>query len=289
MILIDFNGIAVASFYATQHHTAEVNEDFLRHLILNTLRMYNSKYSKDYGAMTICCEGRSWRKDSYTEYKANRSTNRESSDLDWGEIFSVFSTVIEEIRRNIPFKVIQNWSAEADDIIGTLVEHTQEFGKHEKVMIVSNDKDFAQLHRYNNVQQFSPMKKKIYREKNPDLYLKEHIIKGDSGDGVPNIFSKDDVLVTEGARQTPVRKKRLDEIISNWDNLESVLNEEEYRNFQRNQKMVDLKFTPDEIKNDIINQYEKYVITPNNRVLPYLIKKKCRNLISNVGDFFPKY
>lgn len=52
---------------------------------------------------------------------------------------------------------------EADDIINSLVEYTQEFGNYEKVMIISGDKDFAQLQKYSNVDQYSPITKSLLK------------------------------------------------------------------------------------------------------------------------------
>jgi len=283
MILIDWNGLAVGTIVSQK---IELEEDMIRHIILNQLRMYNKKYRNTYGQMVIACEGRSWRKDHFPNYKANRTKTREADTAKWDEIFRIINLIKEEIQENLPYRVVQVEKAEADDIIGTLVEMTQDFGKHEDIMIVSNDKDFLQLQKYSNVKQFSPMKKKEITEKNPRLFLQEHIIRGDSTDGIPNILSDDNVFVTEGERQKPVRQKFIDEVIADLDEGELLYAASWYRNYCRNEKMIDLALTPEDIKQNIINTYENVKVAGTNRLLGYLVKKRCRNLIEVIEEFY---
>lgn len=263
----------------------EAEEDMIRHMILNQLRMYNKKFRTEYGQMVLCFEGRSWRKDYFPEYKAARKQSREESKTDWNEVFRILNMIQEEIQQNLPYKIVQVSDAEADDIIGVLAEYTQEFGQHEPIMIVSNDKDFLQLQKYTNVKQYSPMKKKLISEAHPHKFLLEHICKGDSGDGVPNINSGDRCFV-DGVRQTPVRQKLIDEVVSNIDTLESTLSADQYRNFKRNQTMIDLAYVPEAVKQNIINTYEKATTAPKMKVLNYLIKKRCKLLIEVVEEFY---
>jgi len=282
VILIDFNGLAVGTVVMNK---MEADEDMVRHMILNQLRMYNKKFRDDYGQMVICCEGRSWRKGFFPEYKANRKTTRDESSLDWDEVFRLINMVTDEIRENLPYKVIRVESAEADDIIGALAEYTNEFGNHEPVMIVSNDKDFLQLQKYSNVKQFSPMKKKLISEEHPHKYLVEHICKGDSSDGIPNINSADRTFV-DGGRQTPVRQALIDTVVSNYDALDQVLSTEQLRNFHRNRQLIDLASMNDSVRKDIINTYESVKSASKMKVLNYLIKKRCKMLIECVEEFY---
>ena len=64
-----------------------------------------------------------------------------------------------------------------------------------QIMIVSGDKDFIQLQNIDNVNQYSPILKKHVNGHNPDTYIKEHILKGDTSDGVPNVLSADNTFV----------------------------------------------------------------------------------------------
>lgn len=282
MIIIDYSGIALASIITQR---LDIKEDVIRHVILNTIRMYNKKFRDEYGQMVIACDSSTWRRDYFPNYKFKRREGREESTMDWNEVFRIINGVRDDLAEHFPYKVVTINKAEADDIIGTLTIETQEFGKHEPVMIVSADKDFIQLHKFSNVKQYSPLLKKFIVEKNPRMYILEHIFKGDSGDGVPNILSPDNTFV-EGIRQSPVTKKKIQEWTDNIDNIASVLDAETYRNFIRNKKLIDLTETPDSVKQEIINTYDEIKVSHKSRVLNYLIKKRCKMLIECVGDFY---
>ena len=283
MILVDFNQIALSNIFVQKLN----EENMIRHMILNSLRMYNAKYRREFGNMVICCDaGNTWRKQYFPYYKANRKKNRDSSDLDFNEIFRILNMVRDEISQNLPYKLIQIDGCEADDVIASLVMETQEFGKDEKVMIISSDKDFIQLQKYGNVSQFSPMQKKVVTDKNPRMYLFEHVIKGDTGDGIPNILSTDDTLVTEGKRQTPVSKKKIEHWLENAEDLKSVMDDDTYRNYQRNKTLIDLTEIPVDVREKIINTFESTKVPMKMKVLNYLIKKRCNLLIDSVEEFY---
>ena len=248
--------------------------------------MYNKKHRDEYGQVVICADGmNTWRKDFFPEYKAHRRKNRDESDQDWNEIFRILHTVRDEIRDYLPYKVIHMEGVEADDIIGTLVMQTQEFGMDEPVMIISSDKDFIQLQKYKNVKQWSPIQKKFVTDKNPRTYLFNHIMRGDSGDGVPNVLSADDTFISEN-HQTPLRQTRIDNWLENADNLREHMDEDTYRNYQRNKKLIDLTDIPDPIQESIINNFNGQSKTPNMKVLNYIIKKRCNHLIEVVEEFY---
>ena len=281
MIIIDYNAIAIANIITQK---LDVQEDMIRHMILNSIRMYNKKFRKEYGQMVIATDSSNWRREVFPQYKFKRRDGREESSLDWNEIFRIINLVFEEIGDNLPYKTIKIDGCEADDIIGTLVERTQEFGQHDDVMIVSADKDFIQLQKYNNVRQFSPMTKKFIQDSNPRRYLFDQILKGDSSDGVPNVFSGDNTFV-DGIRQSPMTKKKMEYFFENAENLESVMESEVYRNYIRNKTLIDLSQTPKELKNAIINRYDNQKISHKSKVLNYLIKKRCKLLIESVEEF----
>jgi 5'-3' exonuclease len=283
MILIDYNQIALSNIIIQKLN----DENMIRHMILNSIRMYNKKYRDDYGEMVICCDGpNTWRREYFPEYKANRKKGRDDSGLDWNEVFRILNLVRDEISTNLPYKVIQLDGCEADDIIGTLVFETQEFGKDEPVKIISSDKDFIQLQKFKNVSQFSPMQKKEVKDKNPHTYLFNHIIKGDSGDGVPNVKSADNTFVEEGLRQTPIRAKQIEEWLDNSEKLSEVMDSEIYRNYQRNKTLIDLTQIPENISTSIINKFNNTKKPMQMRVLNYLIKKRCNQLIESVEEFY---
>ena len=209
MIIVDLNQTMISNFMAQigNHTNIKIEEDLLRHMILNSIRGYNAKFRYEYGEMIIACDDkRSWRKNLFPYYKANRKKAREKSEIDWNSVFDVLNRVRDELKEYFPYRVIQIDTAEADDVIGSLCH---EFGNSlEKILIISGDKDFKQLQSYMNVKQFDPVRKRWLEEANPERYLKEHIMKGDTGDGVPNFLSKDDTFVT-ASRQKPLRSDKL--------------------------------------------------------------------------------
>ena len=284
MIIIDYNGIAIGNIITQK---LNIDEDLIRHMILNTIRMYNKKFRDKYGQVVIACDSSSWRRDYFPNYKFKRREGREEdkSSIDWNEVFRIINQVRDEIRDNFPYKVLHIEKCEADDIIATVVEQTQEFGQHEDVMIVSADKDFIQLHKYDNVRQYSPMTKKFIEDKNPRTYITEHIFKGDSSDGVPNVLSPDNTFV-DGIRQSPVTQKKIDAWMSSIDNLKEVMDEATYRNYCRNKKLIDLSEIPEDIKQHSINIYDNTKSASKLKVLNYLIKKRCKMLIESVEEFY---
>jgi 5'-3' exonuclease len=283
MMIIDYNGIAMGNIIVNQKRM-DMNEDTIRHMILNSIRMHVKKHKDEYGQVVIACDGGSWRRDVFPQYKWARRNNRTESSLDFDLIFKCLNMVREEISLNMPYKVVHIPNVEADDIIGTLVEQTQEFGQHEDVMIISADKDFIQLQKYGNVKQYSPMTKKFIKDENPHSYLFEHVLKGDSSDGIPNVLSGDDTFV-ESIRQSPMTKKKIQEYVDNAENLQSYMSDEVYRNYKRNQLLVDLAYIPAEIKKSIIDTSEAVKVPHRMKILNYLIKNRCKLLIECIEDF----
>ena len=282
MILIDYNAVAIGNLVVQR---LDVEENLLRHMILNSIRMYRQKFQNEYGEIVIVADGQAnWRRDVFPQYKYKRRKSRDESKIDWNEAFRIINMVRDEIRDHFPYKVMHEPNCEADDVIARLALETQEFGKHEPVMIISADHDFIQLHKYDNIKQYSPMLKKFVKDKNPRLYSMTHIFKGDGGDGVPNVLSDDNVFVDD-RRQTPVTKKKLDTWLEAED-LQKVMGDTIYRNYLRNKKMIDLTETPDAIKEQIINSFESQDPKKNKgKVFPYLVKKRCKRLVECVQEF----
>ena len=279
MILLDYNAIAIGNV-AVQRLAAD--EGLIRHMILNSIRMYRQKFHKEYGEMVIVADGmNNWRKEAFPQYKASRRKKRDESSTDWNEVFRIINMVREEIQENFPYKVMHEDGCEADDVIAQLALETQEFGKYEPVMIISADGDFKQLQVYKNIKQFSPLLKKMVVESNPRTYLAEHILKGDAGDGIPNVLSDDNVFV-DGRRQGILSAKKKAALLDD----PRALGDEIYRNYQRNQQLIDLTNCPESVKESIINNFEQQDPWGNRpKVFPYLVQKRCKLLIECVGEF----
>lgn len=283
MILIDFSGVSIAPIVMGQ--ATHNDENLLRHMILNTIRMYRQKF-KSYGEIVIVADGGgNWRKEVYPEYKFKRAGDRDKSKIDWDAAFQIINTVLQEIKDNMPYKVIHQWGCEADDSIAEIVKWTQEFGNYEPVMIVSADKDFKQLHKFDNVSQYSPVTKKLVKVDNPRLELAEHILKGDAGDGVPNVLSPDNIFTLEGVKQNTLTAKKKEELLKD----PKALGEEVYRNYLRNKKMIDIteeSAMPEHIRQEIISTFENQDKSGHKKkVLNYFIKHQCRNLIEVLDEF----
>lgn len=283
MIIVDLSQVVISNFMVQigNHTNIKIEEDLLRHMILNSIRSYNSKFRDTYGEMIIACDdSMSWRKQIFPYYKANRKKNREDSEIDWKAMFEILAKVKAELREYFPYRVIQVKNAEADDVIGTLAS---EFGNtNEKILIISGDKDFRQLQNYMNVFQYDPIRKKNIVENNPERYLKEHIIRGDKGDGVPNFLSPDDSLVLN-TRQKSISSKKLD--IWLGQEPEEFCNESMLRGWKRNQQMVDLNFIPQEIKDQIIEVYKSEAGKTRSKMFDYFFDKKLKNLMTDISQF----
>ena len=281
MILVDLNQVLILNLMAQTRGQFDdlPDKDMLRHMVLNSLRGYNLKFKDEYGTPVLCADGaNTWRKDIFPNYKFKRKKTRDESGIDWSALFQMIGEIRDEIAQNFPYIVLHIDKVEADDIIAVLVK---ECYSKEKIMIVSGDKDFIQLHKYPNVKQYAPIQKKFVESEDPVNFLHEQIIKGDRSDGVPNILSADDVFVT-GTKQRPINKKRLEE----WTNIENIpLGSETKKYYERNKKLIDLDEIPSLIYNDIKSKYINYKVNDRTLLLSYFIENKLRSLIENINDF----
>ena len=296
MILVDYSQVALSNILSFQRELkgseSEV-KNLIRHVTLSTLKSYKKKYGKEYGELVICCDGRKyWRREFFPNYKANRKKARDNSDLDWTLIFDTLSQIRDEIKQNFPYKVLHLERAEADDIVAVMAKWCQTNAlvqqglveEPQKILVVSSDGDFIQLQKYDNITQWSPIQKKYVKATKKELHEKTitHIVKA-GDDGIPNILSNDDVFI-RGERQKPVSAKRLQEFIENG--FIACKNDEERRNWHRNQTLVDFEFIPEDVSNEIIDTYSNYKSTADKMtIMNYLIANKCRLLLDELEDF----
>jgi len=287
MILVDFNQVVISNFMIQvgAHTNIPLDESMLRHMILNAIRSYRQKFVDEFGELVICCDSkRYWRKEVFPFYKASRKKDRQSSGVDWNTMFTTLNKVRQELMDVFPYKTILIDGAEADDIIGCIARNVT----NEKILILSSDKDFIQLHINPNVKQYSPVLKKFVRHEHPEIYLKEHIVKGDRGDGIPNINSPDGVFV-DGGRQKPVRKKILEELtcldIDMIENSEHLEKDMLKRNWMRNRQLIDLTVIPEDIENSIMSSYNNYEMNDRSGLFNFFIEKRLNNLMESIGEF----
>lgn len=274
-----------------RNRTTAVDVPMVRHLILNSIRFNYVKFRKEYGELVIACDHYSnWRKEIFPYYKANRAKNRGESPFDWKAIHEAFDIVRDELRDNFSYRLIRIEGAEGDDVIGTLAhEFGTDFGliTGEKIMIVSGDKDFGQLQKYDNVFQWDPVQKRDIVVNDPTKQLCELIFRGDSGDGVPNILSDDNTLVMPDKRQGVISKKKIEAWHTSWNlgTFGNGVGENIERNFFRNQQLIDLSFTPAKLKADILDEYAAQAGKKHGDLLKYFMSNKLRNLTDAIGDF----
>jgi hypothetical protein len=279
MILVDLNQVLLAGLMAQiANQKGKLDEHLIRHMVLNIIRTHVKNFKAEYGEVVLCCDNRKyWRKEYFPFYKANRKKTREKSSLDWHLIFDMLGKFKQELKENFPYKVLDVEGAEADDIIGTLVPR---HAVHEKILIISSDGDFLQLQQNHNVKQYNPSQKKYVVSPNPIMDLKEKIIRGDKGDGIPNVLSSSDCFVRD-LRQTPITQKVLDKLMgeSHLEQTETIK-----ANFVRNATLIDLSFIPVEIKEKIINTYEE-TKPAKGKLLNYFIEHKLKNLMEVIEEF----
>jgi 5'-3' exonuclease len=282
MIIFDYNQVAISSLMEQIGSSKKpVEEDLVRHMILNVIRTYVKKFKEKYGPeVIIACDNKNyWRREIFPEYKASRKKTRDASGHDWTSIFEVLGKIKQELKDHSPYKVIDVDTCEADDIIAVL---TMKNSSTQNIMILSSDKDFSQLQKFPNVDQYSPILKKHIKEHFPSVQLKQLIIRGDKGDGIPNILSKDDVFVT-GGRQKPITEAK----IINWLNQEpkEFCNEEMLRNYSRNEMLIDLSKIPENLINQILEKYDVAKGKSKNEFMNYMIKNKLKNLLEVIDEF----
>lgn len=288
MIILDFNQVAIANLMTSMGgDKTQVNENLLRHMILNTIRFNKVKFEKEFGELVIACDDKNyWRKAIFPYYKAARKKHRQESGLNWNEIFRVLNSVRDELKEFFPYRVIQIDHAEADDIVATLCkEFGRDLGNNDPILILSGDKDFGQLQKYTNVKQYDPVRKKFLRQSDPYKFLLEHILKGDVGDGIPNVLSSDDTFVSD-SRQKPIRSKFIDEVLAaDWPIGAPLFNEEIWRNYNRNKKLIDLEEIPQEISIDIMASFNAQASKSRDQLFNYFIKFKLKNLTEHISEF----
>jgi hypothetical protein len=281
MLILDLNQVMISNLMMQigNHTNTKLEENMVRHMVLNTIRSLNSKFRDQYGELIVAADAPNcWRKQVFPYYKANRKKNIAKSELDWTGIFECMNKLREELKNVFPYRVIHIEGCEADDVIATLVS---EFSP-QHIMILSGDKDFIQLHKYQNVEQYDPTRKKKISAIDPKRFLKEHILRGDKGDGVPNVLSNDNCFVL-GERQKTMTQNRVDYLMS--IDFDHETEHEACRNYLRNRQLIDLSYTPIELQNKIISSYEEQSDKNRSKLMSYFIDNRLKNLLEHIGDF----
>lgn len=283
MIILDTSQFVIGSVMSSLKINKDViDEGLIRHIFLNSIRENRIKFYQEYGELVFAVDsGNPWRKDIFEHYKANRKKARAASDIDWNDVYRVIDKIIDEVRTTFPYRVVKVPRAEGDDIIATLcIEY-----RDEAKLILSSDKDFIQLQKYPHVFQFDAMRKRWLKDKSPDKFLREHIIRGDSSDGVPNFLSGDRCLV-DGVKQ----KSIMTEKVNGWlkmseDEFYRNLTEDQKSHWHRNKSMIDLTQIPVDIREAILQEYDKPVVGHRSKILTYFIRNRMKLMTNCLSDF----
>ena len=283
-IMVDLNQVLISNLMQhlkqiTKSH--EMNEDLIRHMSINTIRSNVKQFKSKYPNIVLCCDNKKyWRRDFFPFYKSQRKHDREASGLDWHLIFDTLNKIRDEFKENFPYKVLDVEGAEADDIIAVL---TARLCAHGSVLILSSDKDFGQLQKYPNVTQYSPILKRFIKIDNPKTFIREHVLKGDRGDGIPNFLSPVNTFAA-GERQKVINSKRLQEWISQ-DAETFCTTDVMLRGYKRNQTLVDFDYIPGDIQTSIVSAFENTTVATKEKMLNYFIEKGLKVMIESINDF----
>ena len=277
MILVDANQIAISHLMVRSKIEDGINIESVRKSIVRVIGRIAKKYGKDYGQVVLCYDDKNyWRRDVFPFYKKNRKQEREASKYDWDQVFSVLNTIRDELKGNFPYKVLQVQGAEADDIVASLCMENAKTDAPEKVLILSADKDFIQLHKYDFVCQYDPIRNRWIENEDPVMYLQEHIIRGDRSDGIPNILTCDDAIVTG----KPQKKMSKDKIASLANmSPEDFTNFIRLRNWKRNAELIDFGRIPEAVVERILSASSKAKVQASVN-LNYFIDNKLQDIIS---------
>lgn len=283
-VFVDLNQVLISNLMQHLKQVAkshEINEDLIRHMSINTIRANVKQFKSKYPNIVLCCDNRKyWRKEFFSFYKSQRKHDREASGYDWGMIFDTLNKIRDEFKQNFPYKVLDVDGAEADDVIAVL---TARMSAHGDVLILSSDKDFGQLQKYPNVTQYSPILKRFIKIDNPKTFIREHIIKGDRGDGIPNFLSADNTFAA-GERQKVINSKKLQEWV-NQDAETFCTTDNMLRGYKRNQTLVDFDYIPNDIQRKIVEAFDETKPATKQQMLNYFIEKGLKVMIESVSDF----
>ena len=293
MILVDYSGSIFAAISVELNRNMGMKTDinFLRHLVLKQLKSYHRKFHEDYGEMVICldCRTGNWRKDLFPAYKHQRKQKRIDSGIDWDKIFKDVNTITEEFKKELPYKFVYVDNLEADDIIAILTKVAPEIteqdmlgGMKYPVLIISNDKDYKQLHKYSYVKQYYPKKQIIGREENPEFALQELIIHGDKSDGIPNIRSDKNIFMEEGRRQSSISTEFMRRFLKEGTDYLSTFEKERY---EFNKMLISFDEIPSKYEEDVISEYKKEKKFNRFNLMQYFARNRLNELIKCLEDF----
>lgn len=270
--------VDLANVFFRARHVAARNESIWEkigmalHLAMASTNMVVRMFQIDH--VVFCLEGRSWRKEFYAPYKANRkAVNPTEQEVEENEMFwKTYEDLIEYLSSKTNTSVIRCPVAEADDIIARFIK----LHPNDHHYIVSTDSDFVQLisdnvYQYNGLTNqlvtpdgyFNDRGKNIIDKKtgkpklleDVEYQLFKKIIRGDSTDNVFSAFpgvrekgsAKSVGIIEAFEDRTKKGFKWNNLMLQKWVDHNGV----EHRvkdDYERNKTLIDLSAQPEYIK-----------------------------------------
>jgi 5'-3' exonuclease len=265
------------TFFRARHvinGDADIKLGMAFHITLNSVKKAWQDFNGSH--VIFCLEGRSWRKDYYTPYKAQRTAARAAhteKEADEEKIFwEAFDTFKDFIIDKTNCTVLQNPRLEADDLIAGFIQSHP----NDNHVIISTDTDFVQLispnvKQYNGVMEttithegiFDAKGKRVIDKKtqepkaipDPEWLLFEKCMRGDTSD---NVFSAYPGVRTKGTSKKVGLAEAFEDRKSkgyNWNNLmlqrwtdHNGLEHRVLEDYERNRRLIDLSHQPEDIK-----------------------------------------
>lgn len=297
MIICDLSQIAYAGSFSLME-SIKGGDDVLttiRSSVISSIKYYKNRFKGEYGSeIVVATDGNHyWRKEKYPFYKATRAKQRSyQPDVPWAEISDAIDVLTEEIRDNMPWKTIFHDRAEADDIMGILTEDVANrrvieeglYETTEKVLIISNDKDIAQVLKHPNVRQFSPYTKSMFKmEYSPKEHLRRLILGGDPGDSIPNIFSPSNSFI-DGIRQKPCTEKKMAPFLEADSMLSVAMDDVTRQRLLENAELISFNGIPKKLRAEVVDLYNNYSPKTKMDAYRYLSKHRCNMLLDDIDS-----
>jgi 5'-3' exonuclease len=269
-------------FFRARHVAFRANDPWEKvgyalHISMAAINKVAKKFDADH--VVFCLEGRSWRKDHYTPYKANRKAARDALTEAQQEEEQLFWSTFDDFNKYLQDKtncsVLREPNAEADDLIARWI-HLHPDDEH---VIISSDSDFYQLlsdkvKQFNGITDhlitiegiFDSKGKKVLDKKtkepkaipDPEWLLFEKCMRGDSSD---NVFSAYPGVRKKGTKNKVGLIEAFEDRVKQgyaWNNMMlqrwTDHNGDEHRvldDYNRNRQLIDLCAQPDDVKNRV--------------------------------------
>lgn len=289
--------------------------------MINSIFKFIKQFQPDKMFLAVDCKKSPyWRKDFYPPYKEGRKEKLDASAIDFKEFYKVANEFLEELKTILPNIYVMNLEkCEADDIIAVLSRDV--FNEHD-VTVISSDGDFKQLLKYSHIKLWNDDSRvKSYMNCiNPKEELNLKVIIGDGGnnqgDNIPNILVMEHLpngLKTIGVGEVAAQKileKGLDsdfvieKVYDKYNEFEGTgkkkrvikenIGKEDIQkivkeNYHRNLKLISFDEIPIEIKNKIIEGYEKYELGNVNgkEVFNWVIKHEVNLIVDSFQVYSP--